>query len=45
MLAVSLIHTATYEIGGPEVLISAAWAEAVERSSWATEVGPHTRNR
>ena len=45
MPAAGPIHTAIYEIDGPEVLTSAAWAEAVERGRWATEVRPHTRNR
>ena len=36
--------TAIYEIDSPEVLTSAAWAEAVERGRWPTEVRPYTRN-
>jgi hypothetical protein len=38
-------YTAIYEIDGPEVLRSAAWAEAVERGRWPTEVRPFTFNR
>jgi hypothetical protein len=38
------MFTAIYEIDGPEVLTSAAWAEAVERGRWPTEVRPYTRN-
>lgn len=39
------IHTAIYEIDGPEVLKSEAWAEAVERGRWAEEVRPYTKDR
>ena len=45
MPAASPIHAAIYEIDGPEVLTSAAWADAVERGRWQSEVRPHTRNR
>ena len=38
-------YVAIYEIDSPEVLTSAAWAEAAERGRWPTEVRPHTRNR
>jgi hypothetical protein len=38
-------HSAYYEIDGPEVLVSPAWAEAVEAGRWPTEVRPHTFNR
>ena len=38
-------HTAVYEIDGPHVLTSAAWAEAVEAGRWPKEVRPFTRNR
>jgi hypothetical protein len=41
----SPIYSATYEIDGPEVLASPAWAAAVERGRWPDEVRPHTRNR
>src|SRR5262250_2631775 len=30
-------YTAIYEIDSPDVLASAAWAEAVERGRWPTE--------
>jgi len=43
--APSPIYSAVYEVDGPEVLSSAAWAEAVERGRWPTEVRPHTRKR
>jgi hypothetical protein len=43
--APSPIYSAIYEVDGPEVLSSPAWAEAVERGRWPTEVRPHTRNR
>jgi hypothetical protein len=36
---------ATYEIDSPDVLISDAWAEAVERGRWGPEVRPYTSNR
>ncbi len=38
-------YTAIYEIDSPDVLTSAAWAEAVERGRWPTEVRPFTSNR
>ena len=37
--------SAVYEIEGPEVLVSAEWAEAVETGRWAGEVRPFTTNR
>lgn len=43
--APSPVYTALYEIDGPEVLTSAAWAEAVERGRWGPDVRPHTTNR
>mgnify|MGYP006306382655 CR=1 FL=1 len=36
---------ASYEIESPEVITSAAWAEAVERGRWGSEVRPFTTNR
>ena len=36
---------AVYEIEGPEVLTSDAWAKAVEQGRWPAEVRPFTRNR
>jgi hypothetical protein len=38
-------YTAIYELDSPDVLASAAWAEAVERGRWPTEVRPYTTNR
>ena len=38
-------YSAIYEIEGPHVLTSAAWAKAGEAGRWATEVRPFTRNR
>jgi hypothetical protein len=38
-------YTAVYEIDGPEILISRAWAVAGEAGRWPTQVRPHTRNR
>ena len=39
------IYNTQYEIANPEVLVSAAWAEAVEMGRWPAEVRPFTRNR
>jgi hypothetical protein len=36
---------AIYEIDDPAVLASDAWAQAVERGRWGSEVRPHTYNR
>jgi hypothetical protein len=38
-------YTAIYEIDGPHVLTSTAWAKAVEAGRWPGEVRPYTRNR
>lgn len=38
-------YVAIYEIDSPEVLLSAEWAEAVEKGRWPTEVRPFTSNR
>jgi hypothetical protein len=38
-------YSALYEIEGPHVLVSAAWAEAVECGRWPSQVRPYTRNR
>ena len=38
-------YTAIYEIAEPEVLVSEAWTEAVERGRWSSEVRPYTTNR
>ena len=38
-------YVAIYEIDHPDVLTSAAWAEAVELGRWAEQVRPYTSNR
>ena len=38
-------YSAVYEIESPEVLLSDAWAEAIDQGRWPTEVRPYTRNR
>jgi hypothetical protein len=38
-------YCALYEIESPEVLISEAWAKAVEQGRWPALVRPHTPNR
>lgn len=38
-------HSAVYEIESPDVLVSEAWAKAVDAGRWPTEVRPYTRNR
>jgi len=38
-------YMAIYEIDSPDVLTSAAWAEASEVGRWPTEVRPYTSNR
>lgn len=38
-------YVAIYEIDSPDVLTSAAWAEAGERGRWPAEVRPYTNNR
>ena len=38
-------YTAIYEIDDPKVLASEAWARAVEKGRWPSEVRPHTTNR
>jgi hypothetical protein len=43
--AASPRFVAIYEIDSPDVLASDAWAEAVERGRWGTEVRPFTTNR
>ena len=39
------IYNALYELESPEVLTSAAWANAVDSGRWPGEVRPHTKNR
>jgi hypothetical protein len=38
-------YSAVYEIESPEVLLSDAWAEAIDHGRWPTQVRPYTRNR
>jgi hypothetical protein len=38
-------YTALYEVTGPDVLTSEAWAEAVDQGRWPAQVRPYTRNR
>lgn len=41
----SPIYSAIYEIENPDVLKSNAWAEAIERGRWASEVRQFTHNK
>ena len=38
-------YNALYELEGPGVLTSEAWAKTVDAGRWAGEVRPYTRNR
>jgi hypothetical protein len=38
-------YSAIYELESAEVLVSAAWAKAVDQGRWPSEVRPYTRNR
>ncbi len=38
-------YTALYELDSPEVLVSDAWARAVDQGRWPGEVRPYTKNR
>lgn len=38
-------YQALYELESPEVLISKAWAEAVDSGRWPEQVRPYTGNR
>jgi hypothetical protein len=38
-------YAAIYEIESPEVLVSPAFAKAVDHGRWPTQVRPYTRNR
>jgi hypothetical protein len=38
-------HSAIYEIESPAVLVSDAWAKAVDAGRWPTQVRPYTHNR
>jgi len=37
-------YSAMYELESPEVLVSDAWAKAVDQGRWPTEVRPYVRN-
>lgn len=39
------LYTASYELESPDVLLSKAWADAVDVGRWPGEVRPYTRNR
>ena len=38
-------YSAYYELESAEVLVSDAWAKAVEAGRWPSQVRPYTRNR
>jgi len=38
-------YHALFEIEGPEVLVSDAWAKAVDQGRWPAQVRPYTKNR
>jgi hypothetical protein len=38
-------YSAIYELESAEVLLSEAWANAVDAGRWPTQVRPYTRNR
>ena len=38
-------YSAAYEVQSPEVLVSEAWADAIEQGRWPSQVRPFTRNR
>jgi hypothetical protein len=38
-------YTALYEVEGPDVMTSPAWAKAVEEGRWPAQVRPYTKNR
>jgi hypothetical protein len=38
-------YNALYEVEGPEVLTSDAWAKAVDQGRWPGQVRPFTKNR
>ena len=38
-------YSAIYELESAEVLVSDAWAKAVDQGRWPTEVRPYIRNR
>ncbi len=38
-------HHALYQLESPEVLVSQAWADAVDSGRWPDQVRPYTQNR
>jgi hypothetical protein len=38
-------YNALYELASPDVLVSEAWAKAIDQGRWPGEVRPYTRNR
>jgi hypothetical protein len=38
-------YSALYELESPDVLVSDAWARAVDQGRWPGQVRPHTKNR
>lgn len=38
-------YSAIYEIESPDVLVSDAWAQAIDQGRWPTQVRPYTKNR
>jgi len=38
-------YSAYYELESAEILVSDAWAKAVEKGRWPSQVRPYTRNR
>ena len=38
-------YGAVYEIESPDVLVSDAWAQAIDQGRWPEEVRPYTKNR
>ena len=38
-------YSAIYELESADVLVSEAWAKAVDQGRWSTEVRPYIRNR
>jgi hypothetical protein len=38
-------YQALYELESPDVLVSPAWTQAVDRGRWPGEVRPYTKNR
>jgi hypothetical protein len=39
------MYSALYEVESPQVLVSGAWAGAVDQGRWPGEVRPYTKNR